>query len=134
MSEENQKRGDRGELGTATAGSTVKHLWKAACFKRVDAKSEENPNKRKFVPNDAWIPLKEFARRLSVIPAPGYQEAKDWWAHKHGSLNLKRSEKNVARISEESRKSKEARRSKKNAGGGAAKVEKPAKGKVAKGV
>ncbi len=69
-------RGPRGELGTATASKTIKKLWHASTTGK-------------------HLSLKEFARKLA---ADGDQIAKDWIAHKHGSLNQKRSEKNVARV------------------------------------
>lgn len=94
-------RGDRGELGVATAGDTIKQMWRAAHFKRSD--------------KDSWarLPgapsLKKFARELVKS---GNKVAKDWFDHKTGSLNAQRSEKNRGRISLESQASKAARRKK----------------------
>ena len=94
-------RGNRGELGVATAGDTIKQMWRAAHFKRSD--------------EDTWarLPgapsLKKFARELAKS---GNKVAKDWFDHKTGSLNAERSEKNRGRISLESQASKAARRKK----------------------
>lgn len=69
-------RGPRGEVGTATASLTIKQRWHASTTGK-------------------HVSLKSFARKLA---AEGDQVAKDWLAHKAGSLNQKRSEKNVARV------------------------------------
>ncbi len=98
---EQKARGDRGEVGVATAGKTLKARYRAEHFKRTD--------KSKWKRNPGAPSLKQFARGLA---ASGDKVAKDWFAHKAGSLNTNRSEKNVGRISLEKQASKAARRKK----------------------
>lgn len=83
------QRGPRGEVGVATAALTIKNRWHQREGKKVS--------------------LKAFARKLA---AEGDQVAKDWLAHKAGSLNQKRSEKNVARVALEKAATKLAKKSK----------------------
>jgi hypothetical protein len=64
-------RGERGEVGTATAGLTIKQKWKAST---------------------SHVSLKVFARTLAKS---GDQAAKDWFAHKKGSLNQARTDANI---------------------------------------
>jgi hypothetical protein len=77
MSEENKTekkpevvRGDRGEVGTATPGLTMRQRW---------AESGQS------------VSLKTFARGLV---REGDPVAKSWFANKRGFLNKKRSEAN----------------------------------------
>lgn len=114
-------RGERGEVGTATTSDAIKHLWRETHFKRVDANDRFNPRKKLWVPNRDCPSLKDFARSLLADETNG-KLAKDWLAHKHGSLNKSRSEKNVARISLEKQATKAAKRkrSQGNKGGKAA--------------
>ena len=60
------------------------------------------------------LSLKQFAKALV---SKGDKLAKEWLAHKHGSLNEQRSEKNKARASLESQATKAARKKKKAQGG-----------------
>lgn len=106
---EEHPRGDRGELGQATAGLTIKQMWHAAHFTRKDVGDKHNPRKRVFVRNHGAPSLKRFARELAKS---GNQTAKDWFAHKTGSLNEERSEKNRTRISLEKQATKTAKRKK----------------------
>jgi hypothetical protein len=103
-------RGDRGEVGTATAGLTIKQKWREAHFSRVDAGDKHNPKKRIYVRNPGSPSLKEFARSLKK---EGDQVAKDWLAHKRGSLNQKRSDANVKAASDARIATKAAKRKKK---------------------
>ncbi len=82
-------RGPRGEVGVATAAKTIKKMWHQQIGKKTS--------------------LKAFASKLA---ASGDQVAKDWFAHKAGSLNQKRNEKNVARISLEKSATKLSKKSK----------------------
>lgn len=83
-------KGPKGELGVATAAKIIKKRWHS-----------EQTGKR--------LSLRAFARKLV---AEGDQVAKDWFAHKAGSLNQARSEKNVARIQLEKSATKLAKKSK----------------------
>lgn len=84
-----KQRGARGVVGVATAAKTIKKRWHQQEGKKVS--------------------LKAFARKLAD---EGDQVAKDWLAHKSGSLNQKRSEKNVARVALEKSATKLAKKSK----------------------
>jgi hypothetical protein len=106
---EERPRGDRGELGQATAGQTIKQMYHAAHFTRKDVGDKHNPRKRVFVKNHGAPSLKKYARELAKS---GNQVAKDWFAHKAGSLNAERTDANKTRISIEKQKSREARRKK----------------------
>jgi hypothetical protein len=85
--------GPKGVLGTATAGLTIKQRYHAAHFKRVDAEDKSNPGKRVWVKNPNAPSLKQYARGLSIKGDPN---AKDWFDHKNGSMNAKRTEANIA--------------------------------------
>lgn len=76
-------------VGQLTAGRSIKMRWHQTDMRKS---------------------LKQFARELATS---GDQSAKDWFAHKKGSLNQDRSEKNRARIALERQASKAARRKKK---------------------
>ena len=106
---EERPRGNRGELGVATAALTLKQMWHAAHFTRKDVGDKHNPRKRVFVRNHGAPSLKKYARELAKS---GNQVAKDWFAHKAGSLNTERTDANKTRISLEKQKSREARRKK----------------------
>lgn len=80
MSENNR------EVGTATAGEAIKHLWHK---------------------EGQGLSLKTFARKLE---AEGNQSAKDWFACKKGALNQSRSDKNRARVEVEKAATKSAKR------------------------
>lgn len=115
-------RGDRGELGTATAGLTIRQRWHEAHFIRVNAGLKQNPNKRIWVRNPGAPSLKAFARSLlkgmmSELGG-GDQVAKEWFDHKRGSLNQKRSDANVKASMEARTATKAAKRKKKGEGGG----------------
>lgn len=77
------------EIGTATAGKAIKHLW----YKEGKGLS-----------------LKAFARKLV---AEDNQTAKDWFEHKEGALNLSRSDKNRARVDVEKAATKSAKKASK---------------------
>lgn len=107
---EQQARGDRGELGTATPKLTITQLWHAAHFTRKDANDKGNFRKRVYVPNPGpRVSLKKFARELLKAGDP---VAKAWFANKQGAQNAKRTEKNASRITLEKQASKAARRKK----------------------
>ena len=46
---EDRPRGDRGELGQATAALTIKQLYHQAWFKRVNAEDKHNPTRMVWV-------------------------------------------------------------------------------------
>ncbi len=101
-------RGDRGEVGVATAKLKIVQLWHAAHFTRKDIGDKHNPRKRIYVPNPGGAPsLKKFARELLKA---GDAVAKEWFANKRGAKNAKRTEKNASRITLEKQASKAARR------------------------
>jgi hypothetical protein len=107
---EQSARGERGELGTATAKLTITQLWHAAHFTRKDANDKGNFRKRIWVANPGpKVSLKKFARELLKAGDP---VAKAWFANKRGAQNSKRTEKNASRITLESQASKAARRKK----------------------
>jgi hypothetical protein len=107
--EDTTARGERGEVGKATAAQTLKQMWHATHFKHVDANDRHNPRKKVWVPLANALSLKQFARKLV---ASGDPIAKEWFEHKKGSENQARSDKNAARISLERTASKAARRKK----------------------
>lgn len=78
-------RGDRGELGTATAGLKMRQRW------RDEAGGGS---------------LKQFARRLLK---EGDSIAKEWFANKGCALNQKRSDTNIKAAKETSMANKAAR-------------------------
>lgn len=101
-------RGDRGEVGMATAGLKIRQLWHSAHFTRKDIGDKHNPRKSIYVPNPGGAPsLKRFARELLKA---GDAVAKEWFANKRGAKNQKRTEKNQARVNLEKQSSKAARR------------------------
>lgn len=105
---EESARGDRGEVGVATAGLKIRQLWHDAHFTRKDIGDKHNPRKRIYVPNPGGAPsLKKFARELLKA---GDAIAKEWFANKRGAKNQKRTEKNQARVNLEKQASKAARR------------------------
>ena len=81
--------GNRGKIGIATAGKTIKTKW----FKEGHGFS-----------------LKAFARKLLK---EGSQLAKDWFAHKRGSMNQKRFDKNISNSKAAAFATKSAKRKKK---------------------
>lgn len=91
------QRGVRGNIGTTTAALTIKQMYHAAHFKRVDAEDKRNPNKKVWVKNTGAPSLKMFARKLV---AAGDLNAKDFFSHKSGSLNAKRSDVNAKAAAE----------------------------------
>ena len=100
-------RGVRGEVGTASASQTIKQMWRQTHCRREDVNDNLNPRKRIWIPNRNAPSLKAFARTLLK---EGNQVAKDWFAHKGGSENAQRTEKNAARVQLERQASKNARR------------------------
>jgi hypothetical protein len=82
-------KGDRGIVGEPTTSLTLKKMW-------ADSKSR--------------LSLKAFARQLVK---EGNQLAVDWFAHKAGSLNVSRNDKNVARVMAERVATRAAHRKKK---------------------
>jgi len=102
-------RGDRGELGKATAGLTMKQRWHEANFKRVDADNKRNPGKRIYVRNPGAVSLKAFARALAK---EGDAVAKEWLANKLGAKNQGRSDANIKAARETSQATKAAKKSK----------------------
>jgi hypothetical protein len=99
-------RGPRGEVGTATTQLTIKQRWHQAHFTREDTSNDAHPHRKTWKPSKGAPSLKVFATKLA---AEGEQVAKDWLAHKHGSLNQKRSETNVARVALERAATKAAK-------------------------
>jgi len=85
-------KGDRGVMGTATAGLTIKQLWWAA---------------------KSGLSLKVYARQLLRAGDENAAIVKTWYANKDGALNAKRSDKSLARISAERSATKLARKPKK---------------------
>jgi hypothetical protein len=105
--EKAETRGDRGEVGQATAGLTIKQRWHASAFKRVNAEDKHNSRKRVYVRISGAPSLKQYVRALMKS---GDQTAKDWRAHKKGSLNQKRSDANIKAATECRTATKQAKR------------------------
>ena len=108
-------RGDRGELGIATAGLTIRQKWHEAHFTRVAAPTKHNPGRRIYVRNPGGLSLKAFARGLVKDGDP---TAKEWLSNKLGSKNQKRSDANIKAATEARQATKAAKRKKKGEGGG----------------
>lgn len=93
---EQSNRGQRGEVGTASASQTIKKLW-----------HNEGGN----------LSLKQFARGLVMTKNDNRvehkQTAKEWLANKNGAKNAKRSETNVIRVRAEASATKLGRKAKK---------------------
>lgn len=100
-------RGSRGEIGTATAGLTIRQKWHEAHFQRVNAGLKSNPNKRVFVRVEGTPSLKQFARQLLKDGDP---VAKQWFANKLGAKNQKRSDANIKAARETGQATKAAKR------------------------
>jgi len=130
MSEEKQSvqevRGERGELGVATASLTIKDRWHSEHFKLVDTSDKAHPHRRTFVKNAGAPSLKAFARALLKS---GDENAKEWFANKRGDNRQERSEANVklaslcASASKLARKKSKGGSSKKSKGGSSKKTE-----------
>ncbi len=108
-------RGDRGELGIATAGLTIRQRWHAEHFTRVSAEDKRAPNKRIYVRNPGAPSLKAFARALAKESDP---VAQNWLRNKLGAQNQKRSDANIKAAMEARTATKAAKRKKKGEGGG----------------
>lgn len=87
-------KGERGVIGKATAGQTIKQRWQSHALTRLS--------------------LKAYARGLAK---DGDQVAKDWLAHKKGSLNQKRTDANIAMARTCAVATKTQKRKKKGEGG-----------------
>ncbi len=109
LTEEERPRGDRGIVGEPTAALTLKQRYHEAHFQRVDAEDKHNPTKRRWVKNPGAPSLKQFARELL---ASGDATAKEWFAHKRGSLNASRSDANLKAAREAASATKTAKRKK----------------------
>ncbi len=102
-------RGNRGELGVATAGDTIKQMWHEEHHVLQDVGDKHNPRKQLWVKRAGAPSLKKYAKALA---ASGNDVAKKWYANKAGSMNAKRSDANLARAATEASASKAARRKK----------------------
>lgn len=112
---EEKTRGERGEVGKATPGLTIRQRWHEAHFTRKSAEIKQNPNKRIYVRNPGAISLKAFARALAKAGDP---IAKEWLSNKRGGQNQKRSDANIKAAMEARQATKAAKRKKKGEGGG----------------
>lgn len=101
--------GERGELGVATAGDTIKQMWHAEHHVLQDVGDKHNPRKQLWVKRAGAPSLKKYAKALL---ASGNDVAKKWFASKAGANNAKRSDANRARAATEASASKAARRKK----------------------
>lgn len=99
-------RGDRGFVGTASAAQTLTQRWHQENHLHQDVGDKHNPRKRRWVRKAGSPSLKQYARTLLKA---GDALAKEWFANKTGAKNQKRTDKNVARISQEKTASKTAR-------------------------
>lgn len=87
-----QLRGQKGEVGKATAGGSIKARHRA---------------------EGRGLSLKVFARKLAK---DGDEVAEQWFANKLGAANQSRSDKNIAAASASSTATKAAKRKKKGDG------------------
>lgn len=90
------QRGVSGEVGKPTASLTIKQAWHEKHFRLEDVPGGKNPRRQVWVPRGGTPSLKQFARGLVVS---GDTTAQDWFAHKSGTFNEKRSDKNSAAAS-----------------------------------
>jgi hypothetical protein len=102
-------RGNRGELGVATAGDTIKQMWHDTHHVLQDVGDKHNPRKQLWVKRAGAPSLKKYAKALA---ASGNDIAKKWFSNKGGDSNAKRSDANLARAATEASASKAARRKK----------------------
>jgi len=79
-------RGNRGEVGVASAGLTMRQRWGSS---------------------NSGLSLKRFARQLVK---DGDAVAKEWFANKKGAKNEKRSDKNTQRVIAERTATKASKR------------------------
>jgi len=115
---ETQKpRGERGELGVATAALTIKQRWHAEHFKLVDTSDHDNPNRQSYVAKPGAPTLRAFARNLVKS---GDANAKEWFANKAGAKDQKRSAAN-AQMAKTCASATKLSRKKSKSGGGKAK-------------
>lgn len=82
-------RGDRGEVGTPTAGLTIRQRWHAEAHGGS---------------------LKQFARKLLK---EGDATAKEWFANKRGAKNQKRTDANIKAATEARQATRAAKQKKK---------------------
>lgn len=106
---EETRRGDRGEVGTATAGLTIRQKWHAAAFRRESANDKHNPNRTIYVRLEGTPSLKQFARQLVK---EGDSTAKEWFANKLGAKNQKRTDANIKAAKDAAQATKAAKKSK----------------------
>lgn len=107
-------RGERGELGVATASLTIKQRWHEEHFTLVDTSDKQHPHRRTYRANPGAPSLKKFARALAK---DGDKVAKEWLGNKLGAKDQPRSEANVKLAALTGSASKLARKSKKGGGG-----------------
>lgn len=102
-------------IGEFTTSDQLKLRWHQTFFDRVMDVMPDGRHRTYWTPKKGGYPsLKQYAKELV---SKKDELAKNWFAHKGGSLNQERSDKNKARILQEKQASKAARR-KKKAGGG----------------
>lgn len=107
-------RGSRGEIGEPTASLTIKQRWHDKHFHTVSVKNKEGVVVRTYLEaNEGALSLKQFAKTLVQ---DGDQVAKDWFAHKAGSLNQARSDANIKAARECAAATKAAKRKAKKTG------------------
>lgn len=85
------QRGPSGEVGKPTASLTIKQMWHEKHFRLEEPADGKNPRRQVWVARGGAPSLKQFARQLV---SAGDATAQDWFAHKAGVLNEKRSDKN----------------------------------------
>jgi hypothetical protein len=111
-------RGERGELGVATASLTLKQRWHTEHFKLVDTSNHEHPNRQSYVAKPGAPSLRAFARTLLKS---GDANAKEWFANKAGAKNQARSAANV-QLAKTCASATKMGRKKSKSGGGKAKT------------
>jgi len=99
---------DRGIVGVATPSLAIKQLYHQAFFKREDANSKHNHNKKVWVKTTGAPSLKQFARRLAK---EGDVVAKEWLQNKLGAKDAKRSDTNIAAAKAAASATKSAKKS-----------------------
>lgn len=103
------ERGERGNVGEASAGDLIKRLWHETHFRKVEPTHGKQVRRRVWARNKGCPSLKQFARTQA---SAGNKTAIDWVAQKNGALEIGRSDKNIARVASERTASMASRRKK----------------------
>lgn len=109
VTETQENRGPRGELGVATPALTLKSRWHTEHFKLVGEGRHQS-----YVVKPGAPSLRAFARQLAKN---GDENAKAWFANKVGKNNQKRSAANAQLAKTCALATKQSRKKSKSGGG-----------------